>query len=214
MTKKEVVFMFISAITTFVIGLENLESKFCNKENIDCNVIESDNSFDDKVCDSSLFSKEAISAIQRAKSSECKAKLTKIACIGDDLYPKEIKSKCDFYQKVGYLGCFQDSYKQRLFKGAKRQFDGFNNPYECTKFCAQNGYSLAGLQMGFGCACDNNIDMSKKIDEDHCNMPCNDGSNLICGGKITMNVYKVSLEFGFNIFRLHRLKYVSDECVS
>ena len=193
--EKKVLVLLIIAIPTLIFCLDNFENEFCNKENVNCNVIEPENSIDKKVCDSSQFTKETKFAIQRAKTPECKAKIANLACIADDLYPKELKSQCDFHQKVKYLGCFQDSEKERLFRGKRTGFPNFNNPYECTKFCAQNGYLLAGLQMGFGCVCDNHINLSKKIDEEHCNIPCPDGNGLICGGEVTLNVYEVSLNY-------------------
>ena len=51
--------------------------------------------------------------------------------------------------------------------------------------------------MGFGCVCDNKIDMSKQIDEKFCSMTCADGSEHICGGKITLNVYEVLINLSF-----------------
>ena len=126
---------------------------------------------------------------------ECKQKIKETSCLTDILYPSEVKSTCDFYQKVNYLGCFQNSERNRLFHGDRITFPGANDPYECANFCASKSYALAGMQMGFGCICDNEISKSKKIDEQLCNIPCPGNSTYNCGGKVTLNVYQINEVF-------------------
>ena len=56
--EKKVLVLLIIAIPTFIFCLDNFENEFCNKENVNCNVIEPENSIEKKVCDSSQFTKE------------------------------------------------------------------------------------------------------------------------------------------------------------
>ena len=129
---------------------------------------------------------------ERAPNEECKRTLLEVACMKDNLYPKEIESTCDFYEKVNYLGCFRDSLKQRLLNGARIRFEDYNNPYECTKFCASQNFALAGVQFGIGCDCGNNVSEDKRLPEHMCNMSCPGDQKYKCGGHLAMNVYEVS----------------------
>ena len=138
------------------------------------------------------FNKETIDALQRAQSIECRRKIQETY---DIQYPSKVKSTCDFYQKVTYLGCFQDNERNRLFLGDRITFPGANDPYECANFCSSRKYVLAGMQMGFGCICDNQIVNSKRIDEKLCDIPCPGNSSYNCGGKLTLNVYQINEVF-------------------
>ena len=89
--------------------------------------------------------------------------------------------------------------KNRLFMGDRTSYPQTNDPYECSEFCSRKNYSLAGLQVGFGCTCGNEVPHSKKVEEHHCNIPCPGDSNLKCGGQLTMNVYEVSSTLSFDL---------------
>ena len=146
--------------------------------------------------DAALLHKDAQSAIQRAKSPECQAKIKEIAGLQNagDLYPTELKSQCDFYDKVTYLGCFQDSFNKRIFNGTRTKFPKSNSPHECVKYCLQRKFALAGVQYGFWCECGNTVSQILRIDEEKCNMDCPGDEDRKCGGRLTMNVYQVSLQ--------------------
>ena len=145
-------------------------------------------------CDVALLHKDAQSAIKRAKSPECQAKIKEIACLqNENLYPTELKSQCNFYDKVDYLGCFQDHFKQRIFNGSRIRFPKSNSPHECVKYCLQRKFDLAGVQYGFWCECGNTIDQKVRIDEEKCNMNCPGDEDRKCGGQLAMSIYQVSL---------------------
>ena len=146
--------------------------------------------------DALLLHKDTQSAIQRAKSLECQAKIKEIAGLQNagNLYPTELKSQCDFYDKVTYLGCFQDSFNKRIFNGTRTKFPKSNSPHECVKYCLQRKFALAGVQYGFWCECGNTVSQILRIDEEKCNMDCPGDEDRKCGGRLTMNVYQVSLQ--------------------
>ena len=93
---------------------QKVEKGVCNVDNFDCN--------NDK-----MMNKEAISAIGRAKTEECKDRLRKRASFADNLHPKFIQSGCNFYQEVTYLGCFQSNENTKVFKDEiMKKFPNFN----------------------------------------------------------------------------------------
>ena len=146
-------------------------------------------------CDVALLHKDAQSAIKRAKSPECQAKIKEIACLqNDDLYPAELKSQCDFYDKVAYLGCFRDNSNQRIFDSSRLEIPKSMSPHECLKYCLQRKFALAGVQEGLRCVCGNTVSQKLRIDEENCNMDCPGDEERKCGGKLAMNIYKVSLQ--------------------
>ena len=80
-------------------------------------------------CSIDLLNKDAQSAIKRAESKQCKQKIQETVCLHENLYPKELKPTCDFYEKVKYLGCFKDSFENRIFKnGARLRMTNENSP--------------------------------------------------------------------------------------
>ena len=142
-------------------------------------------------CDTTSLGKMAQSALERAKSEECKQKILNVACMGDDLYPKELKSTCDYYEKVKYLGCFQAFSNEGIFNH-KMKYADYNSPYQCSKHCLQKNFTLTGVQNGDLCYCGNEIDQSLKVDGSNCDIPCSGESQQWCGGKSAMSVFEVS----------------------
>ena len=146
-------------------------------------------------CDVVSLHKDAQSAIRRAENPGCQEKIKEIACLqNDDLYPRELKSQCDFYDKVDYLGCFQDNSNQRIFNGPRIEFPKYNSPHECVKYCLQRKFALAGVQDGSLCECGNTVPQKSRIDEENCNVDCPGDEERKCGGQLAMNIYKVSLQ--------------------
>lgn len=48
-----------------------------------------------------------------------------------------------------YLGCFQDYYRQRMFRGYNK-IDGVNMTNKlCIQMCKENGFVYAGTQNGY-----------------------------------------------------------------
>ena len=67
--------------------------------------------------------KEALSALQRAVTKQCKQEIVDLLCAlqEGEVYPQSIHSTCprqvDQNTQGEALGCFQDSFSQRLLQG-------------------------------------------------------------------------------------------------
>lgn len=99
-------------------------------------------------CD--IYTKEAISAIHRAKTQKCKQELVNITCMTqqDLLYPKELPNYCP---SAGFitgksLGCFKDEKNYRILNGYYANLKNSNSPDYCIQMCLQSGYPYAGVQ--------------------------------------------------------------------
>ena len=139
-----------------------------------------------------VLQKEAKSALNRAKSPKCKESLKKIACQSSELYPPEIQSQCDFYQDLPYVGCFQDSFQNRILQNGsvKVNLKLTNSPEECARYCYERKFPLAGVQFSRECFCGDTVDPIYKIDEDKCDNACPGSLSQKCGGYLAMNIYK------------------------
>lgn len=112
----------------------------------------SNNKFDDLnfelPCD--IVTREAISAIHRAKSQECKRLIVNVTCdIQNDIfYPKILPNYCpnDNYQPNRFLGCFKDEKNYRILSGYYTNFKTSNSPKKCIQMCLQSGFLYAGVQ--------------------------------------------------------------------
>lgn len=62
----------------------------------------------------------------------------------------------------------------------------------CTSACQAAGYSLAGVEFGSECWCDNNIHNSASFAQSGCNMLCSGDSSSYCGGQVRLNVYQLN----------------------
>lgn len=101
-------------------------------------------------CD--VKSREAISAIHRAKTQFCKKEIVNKTCLiqNDDFYPKELPNNCP---KKGmsygrYLGCYQDEKKLRLLSSFYGNYATTNSRHSCLDICVQAGLPYAGVQYG------------------------------------------------------------------
>ncbi|GIZ37716.1 hypothetical protein CKM354_000115300 [Cercospora kikuchii] len=88
-------------------------------------------------------------------------------------------------------GCWTDSNDRTL----KNRVDTPGGTSEatvalCTSACADGGYSLAGVEYGGECYCDNYLAKTGvKADNSDCNMPCNGNSSEFCGAGNRLNLY-------------------------
>lgn len=100
------------------------------------------------ICD--IITREAISAIQRAKTQACKETIVNITCAiqNGQFYPNELPSRCEHgsYQMGRALGCFQDDKKFRVLSGYYISFKTINTPARCIHVCLQSGFVYAGVQ--------------------------------------------------------------------
>ena len=90
-----------------------------------------------------------------------------------------------------YIGCFTDMVGgQRVLKKASQ------NAYtakivpvtveSCIDFCSSKGYSVAGLEDGMQCWCDDSVNSANGngLESGLCNRPCQSNPRQICGGAL------------------------------
>lgn len=97
-----------------------------------------------------IETKDAISAINRAKSQKCKQLISNITCLSlaGKLYPTELKGYCPAkgYVAGRELGCFKDEKNYRLLSGYVGTYKKENSPKFCRQVCLQSGFPYAGVQ--------------------------------------------------------------------
>uniref|UniRef100_A0AAG5D7T0 protein xylosyltransferase n=1 Tax=Anopheles atroparvus TaxID=41427 RepID=A0AAG5D7T0_ANOAO len=145
-----------------------------------------------------LTRKETISAVHRAKSQTCKAKIVDVACKIQDgtFYPAQLPNTCPrgAHSPNRALGCFRDEKDFRLLSGYFTTFKTVNSPEKCIRLCLQSGYPFAGVQYGYECFCgDDEPKVSVKLPDSSCNIKCPGDAKQACGGFFTMNVYETGI---------------------
>lgn len=92
------------------------------------------------------------------------------------------------------LGCYNDIVQRRTLKFPQTVPGGpSNNTVEgCLTLCQSEGYSLAGVEYGQECFCDNQISYGNQpaSDQSVCHYPCTGNNAEICGGSAVINVYQ------------------------
>ncbi|XP_013115718.2 xylosyltransferase oxt [Stomoxys calcitrans] len=146
-------------------------------------------------CD--IISKDAISALQRAKTKDCRQHIAGIACSiqSGKFYPALLPSYCPSNHTANNpLGCFRDEKKFRLLSGYFINFKTTNKPDKCIQLCLQSGFPYAGVQYGSECFCGADLPPeSSKLPDSTCNMKCSGDSHEICGGYFAMNVFETGI---------------------
>ncbi|KAI8806737.1 WSC domain-containing protein [Cladochytrium replicatum] len=89
-------------------------------------------------------------------------------------------------------GCYSDgtiAYHRALNKASF--IDPENMTVDlCTAFCAEKGYTLAGVEYSFECYCGNKIEFGNKaIEAERCSMPCAGEATQICGAGNALSVW-------------------------
>lgn len=97
-----------------------------------------------------IKSREAISAIHRAKTQLCKQQIVNKTCLiqRGDFYPKKLPNFC-VSDKMAYgrhLGCYMDEKKLRLLSSYYGNYASINSPSFCLDICVQAGFPFAGVQ--------------------------------------------------------------------
>lgn len=94
--------------------------------------------------------REAISAIYRAKTNECKEHIADITCdiINNKFYPKILPNFCPNHDLSNNraLGCYKDEKNYRILSGYYTNFKTSNSPGKCIQMCLQSGFLYAGVQ--------------------------------------------------------------------
>lgn len=142
--------------------------------------------------------KDVLSAVQRARSQQCKEHIISIACQikAGVLYPKQLPNTCSSgnYLKNRSLGCFKDSKKNRLLSNLYSNFKETNSPKKCIQQCLQSGYLYAGVQYSSECFCGNfEPSIDSKLPDSSCNMKCPAEKKSACGGYFSMNVFETGI---------------------
>uniref|UniRef100_A0A182NJI0 protein xylosyltransferase n=1 Tax=Anopheles dirus TaxID=7168 RepID=A0A182NJI0_9DIPT len=145
-----------------------------------------------------LTRKETVSAIHRAKSQSCKAKIVDVACEiqAGKFYPHHLPNYCPRgdHSPNRALGCFRDEKDFRLLSGYFTTFKTNNSPERCIRVCLQSGYPFAGVQYGYECFCgDEEPKASAKLPDSSCNIKCTGDAKQACGGYFTINVYETGI---------------------
>lgn len=95
------------------------------------------------------LSNEAISAINRAHSNECKLLIANISCaVTEKIFYKDwLPNYCPSgnFTKNRAIGCYMDDKNSRLLTGYYIKFKN-NSQDKCVYLCLQSGYIYAGLQ--------------------------------------------------------------------
>lgn len=97
-----------------------------------------------------INTKEAISAIHRAKTQKCKQELVNVTCLAQRglLYPKNLPNYCLSEGKTSgkSLGCYKDEKNYRILSGYFANLKTSNSPEYCIQLCLQSGYPYAGVE--------------------------------------------------------------------
>lgn len=145
-----------------------------------------------------ITTKEAISAIHRAKTQRCKQIISNVTCLIADglLYPKKLPNHCPNDGLIGgkSLGCFKDEKSFRLLSGYYGNFKNTNSPDFCMQLCLQSGFLYAGVQYSAECFCGNEEPTATaRLPDSSCNMKCPADPHLACGGYYTVNIYQTGI---------------------
>lgn len=97
-----------------------------------------------------IKSREAISAIHRAKTQSCKQQIVNKTCLiqAGNFYPRELPNSCiSVGTRYGrHLGCYVDEKKMRLLSSFYGNYASNNSPSACLDICVQAGLPYAGVQ--------------------------------------------------------------------
>lgn len=97
-----------------------------------------------------IKSREAISAIHRAKTQNCKQQIVNKTCLiqSGNFYSEKLPNGCLRGQTTyaTYLGCYADEKKLRLLTGFYGNYANTNSPTACLDICIQAGFPYAGVQ--------------------------------------------------------------------
>ncbi|EFA12734.1 xylosyltransferase oxt [Tribolium castaneum] len=146
-----------------------------------------------------ITGKEAVSAIHRAKSQNCKQLIANVTCksLAGTLYPKRLTGSCPNGGKIAgkALGCFKDENNYRLLSGYFGVNKKSNSPEYCIQLCLQSGFEYAGVQYSHECFCGNDEPLSTfKLPDSSCNMKCPGDPHATCGGYYTINVFQTGIK--------------------
>nr|XP_031859690.1 uncharacterized protein CI109_004965 [Kwoniella shandongensis]KAA5526762.1 hypothetical protein CI109_004965 [Kwoniella shandongensis] len=86
------------------------------------------------------------------------------------------------------IGCYAEGSTGRALDGYSYSTPALNSA-TCISYCRSKGYSMAGLEYGSECYCDNSFRNGAGATSKNCNMPCSGGPGENCGGPGALQVY-------------------------
>ncbi|CAH1398513.1 unnamed protein product [Nezara viridula] len=145
-----------------------------------------------------IKSKEAISAIHRARTQHCKQTIANISCLisSSNLYPDKLPHTCPSLglETGKAMGCYQDDKALRLLTGFYQNLKTTNSPHTCLDICTKGGFPYAGVQYGTECFCGvSEPPSSARLPDSSCNMKCPLDPKQPCGGFYTVNIYQTGI---------------------
>ena len=147
-----------------------------------------------------VTSKEALSALARAKTRQCKQDIVDLVCAisRGEVYPSSLPRYCKSSvsaDKAGqYVGCYQDNFQERLLQGEMVKLRTDNSPASCVGHCTRTGFTLAGVQYGQECFCGNKLpEPHHLLTDESCDFKCPGAEDEMCGGYLTVNIYETGL---------------------
>lgn len=145
-----------------------------------------------------VVTKEAISAVHRAKSQLCKEQIINTTCAiqAGTFYADRLPNFCPNKNFIAMrsLGCYRDEKKFRILAGYYTNFKVLNTPAKCIQMCLQSGFLYAGVQYSTECFCGNTEPpVTAKLPDPECNYKCIGDPKQICGGYFTINVYETGI---------------------
>lgn len=153
-------------------------------------------------------SKDAISAVNRAKTESCRRQILDTVCAIESgtFYAQQLTSRCPKgnFTSGRSLGCYQDDQTNRLLDGYYVNNKEMNSPGKCIEICLQSGFTYAGVQYGNECFCGNaSPPSSVQLPDASCDRKCPGDVTKNCGGYFTMNVFEtgISSEYEVGIWR-------------
>ncbi|CAD6186770.1 unnamed protein product [Caenorhabditis auriculariae] len=141
----------------------------------------------------------ALSALQRAKTTLCRSKITDSSCqlasgTFHDQFPLSTCSNYDDLLEDIRVGCFSDQKGNRTLDDFSYEFATSNSKKKCRQSCYKAGFLYYGLEFGKECFCGNSIGHASVLDDSECQKyPCSDGSSS-CGGFNAVEIFRTGIK--------------------
>lgn len=147
-------------------------------------------------CD--IIAKEAISALQRAKTKDCRQHIASVVCAiqAGEFYASHLPTHCPKgnHTANNQLGCYRDEKEFRLLSGYFINFKTTNTPKNCVQLCLQSGFPYAGVEYSRECFCGTDAPPSTaKLPDSSCSMKCSGNTHEVCGGYYAINIYETGI---------------------
>lgn len=141
----------------------------------------------------------AKSAISRAKTSSCRAKLQLEACqlkngTFSEHFPESHCSNHENHLIDVRLGCYADKKEARVLTEFEYKFPKSNGKSMCRKNCYKAGFLYYGLEFGQECFCGNDVSNATKVEDFECqSYKCPETDDEFCGGFNAIEIFRTGL---------------------